>query len=114
MPGTHIHIVSNIVLIGFIYLFDKEVQNWFKTDKKSFLYVCLAIFGSNLIDVDHLLANPIYDPNRCSINFHPLHSWYTMPLWVFGLLFRNKLVRYFCLGVLLHLWLDWINCLMLF
>ena len=23
-----------------------------------------------LIDLDHLLANPVFDPDRCSINFH--------------------------------------------
>ena len=28
-----------------------------------------------VVDVDHLLADPIYDPERCSIGFHPLHSW---------------------------------------
>lgn len=114
MSGTHIHLLSNVLLIGFIYLFDKEVQKWFKKDKKSFLYLCLSIFGSNLIDIDHLLANPIYDPNRCSINSHPLHSWYTIPLWIIGLLLKNKFIRYFCLGVLLHLWLDWIDCLLMF
>ena len=27
-----------------------------------------------LVDLDHLLADPIYDPERCSIGFHPLHS----------------------------------------
>ncbi|NCP71995.1 hypothetical protein GW835_01210 [archaeon] len=113
MPTTEIHIVSNILLIAIIYLFDKEVKKWFLEDKKSFLYLCLSVFGSNLIDIDHLLATPIYDPTRCSINFHPLHSWYTMPLWVLGLLQNNKFIRYFSLGVLLHLWLDWISCLLL-
>ena len=28
-----------------------------------------------VVDVDHLLADPIYDPDRCSIGFHPFHSW---------------------------------------
>jgi hypothetical protein len=28
-----------------------------------------------IVDLDHLLADPIYDPNRCSIGFHPLHSY---------------------------------------
>ncbi len=111
MPSTLIHIISNILLIGAIYLFDKEIKDWFKKDKKSFFYLCLTIIGSNIIDIDHLLANPIYDPNRCSINFHPLHSWYTIPIWIIGLLFKNKYIRYFCLGVLLHLCLDWIQCL---
>ncbi len=111
MPSFIIHLISNIILLLLIYFLDKDVKSWFKTDKKSFLYLIIAVIGSNIIDIDHLLANPIYDPSRCSINFHPLHSWYAMPLWVIGLLFKNKYVRYFSLAVLMHLWLDWIDCL---
>ena len=114
MSGILIHLLSNVLLIGLVYVFDKDVQEWFRQEKKLFFYLCLSVFASNLIDLDHLLADPIYDPNRCSINYHPLHSWYVMPLWVVGLLFNNKFVRYFCLAVLLHLWLDWIDCLMMF
>jgi hypothetical protein len=113
MPGTHIHILSNIVLVGLIYLFDNEIKECAKKDKKSLLYLFLVIISTNLIDIDHLLAKPIYDPTRCSINFHPLHSWYTMPIWVMGTLFKNKYIRYFSLAVLLHLWLDWIQCLLI-
>ena len=30
-----------------------------------------------LVDLDHLFADPIYDPSRCSIGFHPLHQlWF--------------------------------------
>jgi hypothetical protein len=29
----------------------------------------------NIIDFDHLLSDSIYDPNRCGIGFHPLHSY---------------------------------------
>ena len=32
----------------------------------------LIMIATMLVDLDHLLANPIFDPNRCSINFHPL------------------------------------------
>ena len=28
-----------------------------------------------VVDLDHLLADPIYDPERCGIGFHPLHSF---------------------------------------
>lgn len=28
-----------------------------------------------LVDLDHLFADPIFDPNRGSIGFHPLHSY---------------------------------------
>ena len=37
--------------------------------------VWLIMMLTMLVDLDHLLANPIYDPNRCSIGFHPLHSY---------------------------------------
>jgi hypothetical protein len=34
----------------------------------------LIMISTMLIDVDHLLADPIYDPERCSIGFHPMHT----------------------------------------
>ena len=27
-----------------------------------------------LVDLDHLFANPVFDPHRMSVGFHPLHS----------------------------------------
>ena len=37
-----------------------------------------SVFGvwlaTLVVDLDHLLADPIYDPERCSIGFHPLHT----------------------------------------
>lgn len=105
MPNTIIHLLSNVLLLGFIRYFDKEFLN-----KKAFTHLCFVVFGSNLIDLDHLLANPIYDPLRCSINFHPLHSWYALPVYIGGILYHNKFLRYFCIGVLLHLGMDWAYC----
>lgn len=38
--------------------------------------LALGVFVATMVvDVDHLLATPIYDPQRCSIGFHPLHTW---------------------------------------
>ena len=34
----------------------------------------VIMIATMLVDADHLLADPIYDPNRCSIGFHPLHT----------------------------------------
>jgi hypothetical protein len=34
----------------------------------------LIMLATMLVDLDHLLADPIYDPNRCGIGFHPLHT----------------------------------------
>ena len=35
----------------------------------------LTLVATMVIDLDHLLADPVYDANRCSIGFHPLHSY---------------------------------------
>lgn len=35
-----------------------------------------------LVDLDHLLANPVFDPNRCSIGFHFLHSYWAIGFYV--------------------------------
>jgi len=62
-----------------------------------------------LIDVDHLLANPIFDPNRCSINFHPLHTYWALAIYVAMLFFRKT--RIVGVGLVFHLITDFIDCL---
>lgn len=64
-----------------------------------------------LIDLDHLLANPIFDSNRCSINFHPLHSYYALVLYVL-LLFPKK-TRLIGLGLVIHIIADQSDCLLM-
>lgn len=61
-----------------------------------------------LIDLDHLLANPIFDPNRCSINFHPLHSYYAIAVYV--LLLIPKKTRLIGLGLVIHIIADIADC----
>lgn len=61
-----------------------------------------------LIDIDHLLANPIYDPGRCSIGFHPLHELWFIALYV-ALCFLPK-TRLLGIGLLVHVALDTIDC----
>lgn len=63
-----------------------------------------------LIDLDHLLATPLFDPNRCSINFHPLHTYYAIGFYVL-LLFPKK-TRLIGLGLVIHIIADSVNCLM--
>ena len=62
-----------------------------------------------VIDIDHLLADPIYDPERCSIGFHPLHTYWVMPVYA-ALLFHPK-TRLVGIGLWLHLVLDGLDCL---
>ena len=61
-----------------------------------------------LVDADHLLATPIFDPDRCSIGYHPLHSYYAIVLY-FVLLFFPK-TRIIAVGLLFHMFTDWQDC----
>lgn len=68
----------------------------------------LVMMATMLVDIDHLWANPIYDPNRCSIGFHPLHR---LPFIVIYLVLccipRWRLVG---LGLSVHMTLDALDC----
>ncbi len=72
---------------------------------KAFVIMMLTM----LIDLDHLLANPIYDPNRCSIGFHPLHHPGLIAVYVMLLLFPKT--RLIGLGLVIHMALDGLDCL---
>lgn len=78
---------------------------FYKTNWK-FAYVIMTL--GMLIDLDHLLANPIFDPNRCSINFHPLHSYYA--IFVYVLLLIPKKTRLIGLGLVIHIIADVVDC----
>jgi len=64
-----------------------------------------------LIDLDHLLASPIFDANRCSINFHPLHSYIAIVLYL--LLIFPKKTRLVGLGLIIHILADKVDCLLM-
>ncbi|MEH6306808.1 DUF6122 family protein [Olivibacter sp. CPCC 100613] len=61
-----------------------------------------------LVDLDHLLSRPIFDPNRCSIGYHPLHSYYALTIY-FILLFFPK-TRIVGIGLLFHMLTDYQDC----
>jgi hypothetical protein len=61
------------------------------------------------IDLDHLLADPIYAPDRCSIGFHPLHT--APAIVVYGALTIPRPTRLFGIGLLIHIGLDLLDCL---
>nr|WP_199083183.1 DUF6122 family protein [Pedobacter sp. ASV19] len=83
-------------LIAFIF-FRKE---W----KKAWL----IMIATMIVDADHLLATPIFDPDRCSIGYHPLHSYYAITVY-FVLLFFPK-TRIIAVGLLFHMFTDWQDC----
>ena len=91
--GCHIFIPLFIALIWY-------KQQW----KKAFLIMLAGM----LIDLDHLLANPIFDPNRCSIGFHPLHSSFAILVYLFLLIPKKS--RLVALGLVAHIVADLVDC----
>jgi hypothetical protein len=85
----------------------------------------LILMATMLVDLDHLMAEPLYDPERCSIGFHPLHG--ALPIAIYAALFALPLVlarkssapvqsaartfHLIGLGLLIHMALDWTDCL---
>lgn len=80
-----------------------------------------------LMDLDHLLADPVYDPARCSTGFHPRHTAPVIVLYaalfVFPLVTDRKpeasrlqpaarALHLVGLGLLIHMALDGSDCLL--
>ena len=70
----------------------------------AFLLMMLGL----VIDLDHLLADPIYDPARCSVGFHPLHTM--LPIGIYIAMLAHKRTRVVGLGLCIHIALDSIDC----
>lgn len=89
-------------------------------------HATVIMIATMMVDADHLLADPIYDPTRCSIGFHPLHT--VTAIVIYALLFAlplvcgrkangpgfhptARLLHWVGLGLLIHMMLDWIDCM---
>ena len=92
-----LHFVSPL-LIAFVF---------FRKDWKK---VYLIMLSTMMVDLDHLLANPIYQEDRCSINFHPLHTYYAIAVYII-MIFLRKPFNIIGIGLLLHMLTDFIDCL---
>ena len=90
-----LHFVTPAILAGLFFR-----KNW----KLAYLLMIAAM----LVDVDHLIANPMYDPNRCSIGFHPLHEiWFIVVYVTLCFVPKTRLVG---IGLSVHMALDAIDC----
>ena len=72
----------------------------------------LILMLTMLVDLDHFAAIPFFDPNRCSIGFHPLHSWIAIGIYIILLFFRQT--RIIAVGLLFHMFTDLVDCLWTF
>jgi hypothetical protein len=76
--------------------------------RKRWLVAYLIMMATMLVDADHLLASPVYDPGRCSIGFHPLHQLWFVTLYLVLCFFPST--RLVGLGLTVHMALDAIDC----
>ncbi|WP_282180510.1 DUF6122 family protein [Maribacter stanieri] len=90
-----IHFVVPIIIAYYFY-------------KENRLWAAIILLSGIIIDLDHLLAIPLFEPNRCSINFHPLHTYWAIA--VYALLFSVKRTRIFGLALLIHILADTVDC----
>ncbi|TRO64111.1 DUF6122 family protein [Christiangramia sabulilitoris] len=98
-----VHYSLHFLVIGLIaYFYDKN--NWIK------YWIVLA--ATMLVDLDHLLAVPMFDSERCSIGFHPLHSQIAITVYVLGMIFiKQRVIRLICIGLFFHMLTDFIDCI---
>ena len=68
----------------------------------------LVMIATMLVDLDHLLADPVYDPMRCSIGYHPLHTM--VPILIYLAMTFHPKTRWVGLGLTIHMALDSLDC----
>ena len=79
---------------------------FFKNDwKKAYL----IMISTMIVDIDHLLATPIYQADRCSINFHPLHSYFAIAIYIV-MSFLKRPLNLIGIGLVLHMFADYCDC----
>ena len=108
MDIATLKIIQTIIHYGLHFVFPLVIA-WvfFKEDwKKTYLILLCTM----LVDLDHLLATPIFEPGRCSIGFHPLHSYYAIAVYFLLLFQKNKVVRIIAIGLLFHMFTDYQDC----
>jgi len=95
-----VHLLLHFIMPGIVARFsfrDRWIRAW--------LIMALTI----IVDLDHLLADPIYDPNRCSIGYHPLHSYSAILSYlVLTMIPKTRLIG---LGLMIHMVLDGLDCI---
>lgn len=84
-------------LIAWVFFRDQWKRAW------------LLMIATMLVDVDHLFTVPIFDPGRCSIGFHWLHTYPAIAIYALAWFYRP--LRIIATGLLLHMFTDYRDCL---
>lgn len=74
--------------------------------KENWQKAYLLMLATMIVDVDHVFANPVFDPNRSSVGFHPLHRYPMVVLYFLGTVFLKGNYRIIAVGLLFHMITD--------
>ena len=69
--------------------------------KSNWRVASIIMLATMLIDLDHLFATPMFDSNRCSIGFHPLHTFWAAIIYSTLLILHTRKIAHFVLLSLL-------------
>jgi hypothetical protein len=105
--ATYLNTLQSIVHYSLHFLFPGIIAYVFF--RKEWKKAWLIMIATMLVDLDHLLADPIFDPDRCSIGFHPLHSYYAIGVYCILAFFQRW--RIIAVGLLFHMLTDYQDCL---
>lgn len=97
--------IFKLIVHYFLHLVFPLVLAWifFRSDwKKAYFLMLLTM----LVDMDHLLASPIFDAHRVSIGFHPLHRYPMIALYGLGVIFLKGNFKIISFGLLFHMVVD--------
>ncbi len=111
MNFSYIHIYLHFIVPAIVpllcYVYKRSFSE--KTEKGAFyLRQWLILSATIVVDLDHLLASPIYVPERCSIGFHPLH--HEVAIVIYGIMLLSPKTRLIAGGLLIHMSLDYLDC----
>ena len=90
-----LHFVIPVIVVGIFF-------------RRRWKLAYFTMVATMLVDLDHLTASPIYNPDRCSIGFHLLHQpWFIVLYLVLCFVPKTRLIG---LGLTIHVCLDAIDC----
>ena len=106
MLQSIVHYSLHFLVIGLIaYLYDPK--QWKK--------YWLILLATMLVDLDHRVADSIFEAGRCSIGFHPLHSEVMIAVYLLGSIFiKHRILKLIFIGLLFHMFTDSVDCIWMF
>lgn len=105
-----IALLRAIIHYGLHFLSPLLFAQFFKREHR--IKAFWIMLATMVVDIDHLLATPMFNPYRCSVGFHPLHSYFMVCIYaLLCVLPYEKLklpwwIRPIGIGLFFHMLID--------